>query len=68
MRSKAFEAAAAERGVDSATLALAWVLSHPQVTSVVVGPRRPAHLEPALAALDLPLSLQERDELAKLFV
>jgi 1-deoxyxylulose-5-phosphate synthase len=64
---EAFEAAAAGRGVDPATLAVAWVLGHPQVTSVVVGPRRPAHLEPAVAALDLPLSLQERDELAKLF-
>ena len=64
---EAFEAAAAKRDVDSATLALAWVLSHPQVTSVVVGPRRPAHLEPALAALELPLYEQERDELAKLF-
>jgi len=64
---EAFEAAAADRGVDSAALALAWVLSHPQVTSVVVGPRRPVHLEPALAALELPLSEQERDELAKLF-
>ena len=65
---EAFEAAAVERAVDSATLALAWVLSNPQVTSVVVGPRRPAHLEPAFAALELPLSLQERDELAKLFL
>jgi aryl-alcohol dehydrogenase-like predicted oxidoreductase len=64
---EAFEAAAAERGVDPATLAVAWVLGHPQVTSVVVGPRRPAHLAPALGALGLPLSLQERDGLAKLF-
>jgi aryl-alcohol dehydrogenase-like predicted oxidoreductase len=62
-----FQAAAAERGVEPATLAIAWVLSHPQVTSVVVGPRRPAHLEPALAALELRLSPQERDELAELF-
>ena len=62
-----FEVAAAERGAEPATLAIAWVLGHPQATSVVVGPRRPAHLETALAALDLPLSLQDRDELAKLF-
>ncbi len=64
---EAFEAAAADRGVTPATLAIAWVLGHPQVTSIVVGPRRPEQLEPALAALELPLSLQERDELAKLF-
>jgi aryl-alcohol dehydrogenase-like predicted oxidoreductase len=62
-----FEAAAANRGVEPAALAIAWVLSHPQVTSVVVGPRRPDHLQPALAAVQLQLSLQERDELAKLF-
>jgi aryl-alcohol dehydrogenase-like predicted oxidoreductase len=64
---EAFGAAAGERGVEPAALAMAWVLSHPQVAAVVVGPRRPEHLEPALAGLDLQLSQQERDELAKLF-
>ncbi len=64
---EAFGAAAAERGVEPAALAMAWVLSHPQVAAVVVGPRRPEHLEPALAGLELQLSQQERDELAKLF-
>ncbi len=59
--------AAATRGVEPAVLAIAWVLSHPQATAVVVGPRRPEHLEPALAALELRLSRQERDELAALF-
>jgi aryl-alcohol dehydrogenase-like predicted oxidoreductase len=62
-----FQAAAAERGVEPAALAIAWVLSNPQVTAVVVGPRRPEQLEPALAALELRLSPQERDELAELF-
>jgi aryl-alcohol dehydrogenase-like predicted oxidoreductase len=60
-------AAAAERGVDTTTLALAWVLSHPQVTAIVVGPRRAEHLEPALRALDLRLEPDERDHLAGLF-
>src|ERR671935_167506 len=64
---ESFEAAAAERGVEPAALAIAWVLSHPQVTAVVVGPRRPEHLAPALAALELRLSPQERNELAELF-
>ena len=63
-----FEATAAERDVEPATLAVAWVLSHPQVTAVVVGPRRPEQLQTALGALELRLSLQERDELAKLLV
>jgi aryl-alcohol dehydrogenase-like predicted oxidoreductase len=62
-----FQDAATERGVEPATLAVAWLLSHPQVTAVVVGPRRPEQLETALGALELRLSLQERDELAKLF-
>jgi aryl-alcohol dehydrogenase-like predicted oxidoreductase len=62
-----FRTAAAGRGVDTTTLALAWVLSHPQVTAVVVGPRRPEHLEPARRALELPLTADERDELARLF-
>jgi aryl-alcohol dehydrogenase-like predicted oxidoreductase len=64
---EAFEAAAAERGVEPATLAIAWILSNPQVTAVIAGPRRPEQLQPYLAALELPLSLQERDELASLF-
>jgi aryl-alcohol dehydrogenase-like predicted oxidoreductase len=62
-----FVQAAAERGVDMTTLALAWVLSHPQVTAVVVGPRRPEHLEPARRALELPLGAEAREELARLF-
>ena len=62
-----FRDAAAERGVEPAALAIAWVLSHPQVTAVIVGPRRPEHLEPAFAAVELHLSEQERDELAELF-
>ena len=59
--------AAAERGVSMAGLALAWILSHPAVTSVVVGPRRPEHLEPAREALGLRLSPEERDEVSSLF-
>jgi aryl-alcohol dehydrogenase-like predicted oxidoreductase len=64
---EAFEAAAAAREVEPASLAIAWVLSNPQVTAVVVGPRRPEQLDTALDALKLPLSLRERDELSRLF-
>jgi aryl-alcohol dehydrogenase-like predicted oxidoreductase len=53
--------------VSMATLALAWVLAHPDVTAVVLGPRRPEHLEPARDALELRLSDAERDELTELF-
>lgn len=63
----ALAAAARERGVDTATLALAWLLADDRVTSVIVGPRRPEHLEPVRAALELPLTPAERDELGALF-
>ena len=62
-----FAEAASNRRVDMPTLALAWILSDRRVASVVVGPRRPEHLDPAVAALDLPLSEAERDQLASLF-
>jgi aryl-alcohol dehydrogenase-like predicted oxidoreductase len=59
--------AAKARGVDMATLAFAWLFSSPHVTAVVVGPRRPEHLEPAHRALELELSEDERDELGAFF-
>ncbi|MGE5689913.1 MAG: aldo/keto reductase, partial [Pseudomonadota bacterium] len=62
-----FGAEAARRGVDRATLALAWLLSDARVDAVVVGPRRPDQLEPALRATELPLADVEREELAALF-
>jgi len=64
---EAFESAARERGTDPATLALAWVVDHPQVAAAVVGPRRPEHLEPAGSALGLRLSEAEREEIGALF-
>jgi 1-deoxyxylulose-5-phosphate synthase len=64
---EAFERAAAERGTSMAALALAWVLAHPDVTALVVGPRRPEHLEPVPEALELRLTSAERDELTGLF-
>jgi 1-deoxyxylulose-5-phosphate synthase len=60
-------AAAAERGTSQAALAIAWLLGDPRVTAVVVGPRRPEQLEPALAALEHPATEAERDDLARLF-
>jgi len=61
------EAAATERGVSMAGLALAWLLSHPGVTSIVVGPRTPAHLEPVREALALRLGPDEHQEVGSLF-
>ncbi len=58
--------ALAERG-DPAQLALAWLYADPRVTAVVVGPRRPEHLAPALAALAMPLAPGEREAIGALF-
>ena len=64
---EAFEALARERESTPAALAIAWLLGHPHVTAVVIGPRRPDQLRPALEALELDLSPPERDQLAALF-
>ena len=64
---EAFAAEAAARGVEPATLAVAWVLGNPQVSGVVVGPRSPEQLAAALAAAELELTRQERADLAGLF-
>jgi aryl-alcohol dehydrogenase-like predicted oxidoreductase len=64
---EAFAAEAAARGVEPATLAVAWVLGNPQVSGVVVGPRNPEQLATALAAAELELTQQERADLAGLF-
>ena len=60
-------ATATDHGVSMAGLALAWLLAHPGVTSVVIGPRRPEHLDPVREALTLELSRGERDEVGSLF-
>jgi aryl-alcohol dehydrogenase-like predicted oxidoreductase len=41
-----------ERGVHSATLAVAWVAHHPAVTAPIIGARNLEQLEPSLAAAD----------------
>lgn len=61
------EAIAAQRGVTMSALALAWLLAHPLINPVVVGPRRPEHLQPAMDALELELGEAERDEISALF-
>jgi aryl-alcohol dehydrogenase-like predicted oxidoreductase len=63
----AFETLARERGATPAALAIAWLLGRSYVTAVIVGPRRPDQLRPALEALELDLSPPEHEQLAKLF-
>jgi aryl-alcohol dehydrogenase-like predicted oxidoreductase len=56
---------AAARGVSTAALALAWAIG--KVGSVVVGPRRPEHLENVHEALSLSLSAAELEEVGSFF-
>jgi aryl-alcohol dehydrogenase-like predicted oxidoreductase len=49
-----------------ASLALAWVMSHPQVSAPILGPRRPEQLQPARNALNIKLTTAEREAIANL--
>ncbi len=64
---EAFEHEAFGRGVSMAGLAIAWLISEPEVTAVVVGPTRAEHLEPVLEAVALELTSAERTHLRGLF-
>jgi aryl-alcohol dehydrogenase-like predicted oxidoreductase len=59
---------AANRGVPRAQVALAWVLHKPVVTAPIVGASKSGHLEDAVAALSLQLSVEEVDALEELYV
>ena len=59
----AWEAFCDERGEAPADVALSWLLHQPAVTAPIVGPRTMAHLEGALAALEISL---DADALARL--
>jgi aryl-alcohol dehydrogenase-like predicted oxidoreductase len=56
---EAVAAVAADRGVSSAQVALAWVAARPGVTSVILGARALDQLEDNLAAADLTLTAEE---------
>jgi aryl-alcohol dehydrogenase-like predicted oxidoreductase len=54
---------AQQRGVSPAQVALAWLLHQPGVTAPIVGATKLAHLDDAIAAVDLTL---EPDEIERL--
>ena len=56
---EAVAAVAAERGATPAQVALAWVLRHPVVDAPVVGVTKEAHLDDAIAAVDVELADEE---------
>lgn len=57
---------AEDRGIHPVTLAVAWVASNPAVTAPIIGASTPEQLEPSLAALQHPLSEDERAEISAL--
>ncbi len=59
---------AAELGVPTAQVALAWLLHRPGVTAPIVGATKVEHLEDALAAERLPLSVDEVERLEEPYV
>ena len=61
---KALHAIAERRGQTLAQMAVAWVLKHPAMTSVILGASRVQHIEDAVASLDnLQFSADELDEI-----
>ena len=63
-----FVAYAKEKGVSPAALALAWVNSHPLVTSALFGARNLEQFESTLTCLDHRLTLEGRREITALSV
>ena len=58
-----FCAAARERGVTPAQLALAWVLAEPRVTCPIIGARNLAQLNDTLGGMDIVLTPDERADI-----
>ena len=56
---------AESRGVSVAQIALGWLLHQPQVTSVIVGAKRPEQLADNLAATEVKLTAEELEILGK---
>jgi aryl-alcohol dehydrogenase-like predicted oxidoreductase len=61
-----FTAVAQREGVHPATLAVAWVASHPHVTAPIIGARNVEQLEPSLRAASYEPSAELRAELSGL--
>jgi aryl-alcohol dehydrogenase-like predicted oxidoreductase len=59
---------AEKRGISRATMAMAWVLSKPVITSPIVGATKANHLTDAVAALDVKLTAEEIASLEEPYV
>jgi len=63
-----FTSHAQERGLHPASLAVAWVMSHPAISAPIIGARNVEQLEPSLAALDVELTPAWRAEISALSI
>ena len=63
-----FCAHAKERGVHPASLAIAWVMSHPAVTAPVMGARNLEQLNASLGALEIQMTPEWRAEISALSI
>ena len=61
-----FTAYAQDKGCHPATLAVAWVMTHPAVTAAIIGARNTTQLESSLAALDIDMTPEWRAEISAL--
>lgn len=61
-----FAAFARERGMDPVALAVAWVASHPAVTSAIIGARNLEQLEGSLASVEIEMTPALRAEVSAL--
>ena len=63
-----FVAYAREKGLSPAALAVAWVMSHPLVTSTIVGARNLDQFNDTLQCLDVRLNPEQRAEITALSI
>ncbi len=57
---------AVEKKISTAQLAIAWLIAQDGLTSPIIGPDRPEHVEELLSAVDFKLTEDERAELDSL--
>jgi aryl-alcohol dehydrogenase-like predicted oxidoreductase len=63
-----FNTYAVQHGMHPSTLALAWVMSNPSITAPIIGARNLSQLEHSLAAIDVDMTPQWRNEISSLSV
>ncbi len=59
---------ARERGVEPPALAVAWVMSHPAITAPIIGARNLTQLEGSLAAVNINMTPEWREEISAMSI